>query len=49
VGLFEVYKTTSNAMTLQLQPLLENFGLIHCVIAFVENEGNNLASMAITL
>lgn len=49
VGLFAVYETTSNAMTLQLQALLENFGLIHRVIAFVEDEGNNLASMAITL
>jgi hypothetical protein len=49
VGLFEVHETTNNTMALQLQALLENFGLIHHVIAFVEDEGNNLASMAITL
>ncbi len=48
VGLFEVSKTTSNTMTLQLQTLSENFGLICRVIAFVEDEDNNLASMAIT-
>jgi hypothetical protein len=29
--------------------LLEKFGLIHCVIAFVKDENSNLASMAITL
>jgi hypothetical protein len=44
-----VYETTSNIVALQLQALLENFGPIHHVIAFVEDEGNNLASMAITL
>jgi hypothetical protein len=27
---------------------LENFGLIHCVIAFIKDEGNNLGSMATT-
>jgi hypothetical protein len=25
------------------------FGLIHCIIAFVKDEGNNLGSMAMTL
>jgi hypothetical protein len=49
-NLFEVHETTSgNAMTLQFQSLLENFGLIHWVIAFVKHEGNNLGTMATTL
>jgi hypothetical protein len=29
--------------------LLENFGLICCVIIFVKDEGNNLGSMPMTL
>jgi hypothetical protein len=29
--------------------LLEKFGLIHQLLAFVKDEGNNLASMATTL
>jgi hypothetical protein len=36
-------------MALQLQRFLENFGLIHRVLAFVKNEGSNLGSMATTL
>jgi hypothetical protein len=36
-------------MVLQLQGLLEKFGLIHHVLAFVKNEGSNLESMATTL
>jgi len=49
-NLFEVHETTSgNAMTLQFQSLLENFGLIHWVIAFVKHEGNNLGTMVTTL
>jgi hypothetical protein len=49
VGLFEVHETTSSAMALQLQDLLEKCGLIHHVITFVKNEGNNLETMATTL
>jgi hypothetical protein len=49
VGLFEVHETSNSAMALQLQPLLEMFGLIHCVIFFVKYEGNNLGTMFITL
>jgi hypothetical protein len=41
--LFEVQET------LQLQGLLEKFGLIHRVLAFVKDEGRNLGSMAMTL
>jgi hypothetical protein len=36
-------------MALQLQGLLEKFGLIHYVIAFVKDEGNNLGFMAMPL
>jgi hypothetical protein len=46
--LFEVLKTSGNAMALQLQGLLEKFGLIHHVFAFVKNEGKNLGSMTTT-
>jgi len=49
VRLFEMHETTSSTMALQLQTLLENFELIHHVIAFVKNEGVNLGSMTITL
>jgi hypothetical protein len=36
-------------MALQLQGLLEKFGLIHHVFGLVKNEGKNLGSMATTL
>jgi hypothetical protein len=49
VGLFEVQETRGSAMVLQLQGLLENFGLIHHVFAFMKDEGKNLGSMATTL
>jgi hypothetical protein len=49
VGWFGVHETTSNAMALQLQDLLEKCGLIHHVNTFVKNEGNNLRTMATTL
>jgi hypothetical protein len=49
IGLFEVNETTGSCMAQQLQSLLEKFGLIHQVLAFVKNEGSNLASMATTL
>jgi hypothetical protein len=39
----------SSVMALQLQSLLENFGLIHQVIIFVKDEGNNLGIIATTL
>jgi uncharacterized membrane protein (DUF441 family) len=47
--LFEMHKTTSSTMALQLQTLLEIFELTHHVIAFVKDKGVNLGSMAITL
>ncbi len=49
VGLLEVHETTTSAMALQLQDLLEKCGLIHHVITFVKNEGNKLETMATTL
>jgi hypothetical protein len=49
IGVFEVPETTGNSMTFQLQTLLENFGLIHHVIAFVKDECNNLGSIVTTL
>jgi hypothetical protein len=36
-------------MIIQFESLFSNFGLMHCVIAFVKNEGNNLTTMAFTL
>jgi hypothetical protein len=36
-------------MVQQLQYFLEKLGLIHYVIAFVKNEGNNLTTMVTTL
>ncbi len=42
-------KTSGNAMALQLQGLLEKFGLILCGFAFVKDEGRNLGPMAIIL
>jgi hypothetical protein len=36
-------------MTLQLQSLLENNGLIHYVLTFMKDEGGDLGSMAMTL
>jgi hypothetical protein len=42
VGFFKVHGTIRNAMALQLQSLLGKIDLIHYVIAFVKNEGNNL-------
>jgi hypothetical protein len=44
-----MHETSNNAMALQLQPLLETFGLIHCVIIFVKYDGNNLGTMFIAL
>jgi len=45
--LFEVQETKGNTMALQLQGLLKKFEQIHCVLAFVKDEGNNLGSMAL--
>jgi hypothetical protein len=49
VGLFKVHGTIRNAMALQLQSLLGKIDLIHYVIAFVKDEGNNLKIVAAIL
>jgi hypothetical protein len=48
VGLFEVHDTMRFSMVKKLQALFEKFDLMHCVVAFVKNEGNNLTFMATT-
>jgi hypothetical protein len=49
VELFEVNKTTRRFIDVQFQSLLEKFGLLHWVIAFVKNEGTNMTIMKTTL
>jgi hypothetical protein len=49
MGLFEVQETSDSAMALQLQDLLEKFGLIHYAFVFVKDKGRNLGSMVMTL
>jgi len=44
-----VHETNGNAMALQLQSLRENFVLIHWVITFVKDEGNNFETMVAML
>jgi hypothetical protein len=41
IGLFEVHETTKLSMA-----LFEKYDLMHYVITFVKNEGNNLMSLA---
>jgi hypothetical protein len=36
-------------MFIRLESLISNFELMHCVITFVKDEGNNLTTMAFTL
>jgi hypothetical protein len=49
MGLFEVFEASRYSMAIQLQSLLEKYGLLHQVITFVKDEGNNLTTMAIVL
>ncbi len=49
IGLFEVHETTRLSMAGQLRSLLEKHDLMHRMITFVKDEGNNLMSMATTL
>jgi hypothetical protein len=46
---FEVHETIGLFVASQLCSLLEKYDLMHCMIAFVKDEGNNLMFMAITL
>lgn len=47
--LFELHETSEQSMAIQLQSLLEKYGLLHQVIAFVKDEGSNLTIMATIL
>jgi hypothetical protein len=49
IGLFEVHETIGFSMAIQLCLLFEKYDLMHCMIAFVKNEGSNLMFMAPTL
>jgi len=49
MGLFEVNETIGKSMVVWFKSILSKFGLMHCVIAFVKDEGNNLNTMATTL
>ncbi len=49
IVLFEVHETTWLSMASQLHSLLENYDLMHHMIAFVKDEGNNLMFMVTTL
>ncbi len=43
--LFEVHETFEQSMAIQLQTLLEKYGLLHQVITFLKDEGSNLTIM----
>jgi len=43
--LFEVHETFKQSMAIQLQTLLEKYGLLHQVITFLKDEGSNLTIM----
>jgi len=47
MDLLEVNETSGWSMAIQLESLFSKFGLMHCVIAFVKNEGKNLTTMAL--
>jgi hypothetical protein len=49
INLFEVHETIGLSMASQLHSLLEKYDLMHHMIAFVKDEGNNLMFMATTL
>ncbi len=48
-GLFEMNETIGDSMVIQLQVLLDKFGLLHLVTTFVKDESTNLSTMAIVL
>jgi len=49
MSLFETNETSRQNMAIQFESLFSKFGLMHCVIAFVKNKGNNLTIMAYAL
>jgi hypothetical protein len=46
MGLFEMNEIIGQSMVVQLQILLDRFGLLHWIIAFVKDEGMNLSTVA---
>ncbi len=49
IGLFEAIKTTRQALAINLNNLLDSFGLRKKIITFVKDEGANLNAMTLTL
>ncbi len=49
IGLFEVHETIGLSIDGKLHSLLEKYDLMHRMIVFVKDEGNNLISMVTTL
>jgi len=49
VSLFEVNETNGQSMVIQLESLLSKFGLMHHLIAYVKEKGNNLMTTTFTL
>jgi hypothetical protein len=49
VSFFKVHDITRLSMAGQLQALFQKFDLMHCVVAFVKDEGNNLIFMVVAL
>jgi hypothetical protein len=49
IGLFEIIKTTSQALARNLRKLLDSYGLGKKIIAYIKGEGENLNSMTTTL
>ncbi len=47
--IMSLFETSGQNMAIQFESLFSKFGLMHCVIAFVKDEGNNLTTMASTL
>jgi len=49
VSLFEMNETNGQSMVIQLESLLSKFGLMHHLIAYVKEKGNNLTTTPSTL
>jgi hypothetical protein len=49
VSLFEVNETNGQSMVIQLESLLSKFELMHHLIAYVKEKGNNLTTTTSTL
>jgi hypothetical protein len=45
MGIFEVQNTTNATMANQVKVLLDFFGLLEKIIAYVKNEGSNLNTL----